>query len=102
MQLTGLVDSPSTSSFDEKLSTLMTKWKLHDLEDDKGPLNLFCSWFRANKEAVVRNTMPCPVREEAGMGLPPEPFFTNSSECINVLKVEVDYKRTELTVFDKL
>ena len=43
MQLTGLVDSPSTSSFDEKLSTLMTKWKLHDLEDDKGPVNLFCS-----------------------------------------------------------
>ena len=70
MQLTGLVDSPSTSSFNEKLSTLMTKWKLHDLEDNKGPVNLFCSWFRANKEAVVRDNMLCPVREEAGMGSP--------------------------------
>ena len=47
--------------------------------------------------------MLCPVRKEAGMGSPPEPFYTNSSECINVLKVKVDYKRTELTVFiDKL
>ena len=96
MQLTGLVDSPSTSSFDEKLSTLMTKWTLHDLEYDKGPVNLFCSWFRANKEAVVQDTMLCPVREEAGMGSPPEPSYTNSSECINnVLKVKVDYKRTD-------
>ena len=76
---------------------------MHDLEDDKGPVNLFCSWFRANKEAVVRDTMLCPVCEEAGMASPPEPFYTNSNECINVLKVKVDYKRTELMVFvDKL
>ena len=48
--------------------------------------------------------MLLPVREEAGLGSPPEPFYTNSSECINnVLKVKVDYKRTELTLFvDKL
>ena len=45
-----------------------------------------------------------PVREEAGLGSPPEPFYTNSSECMNnVLKVKVDYKRTELSAFiDKL
>ena len=65
---------------------------------------MFCSWFRKNKEVVVRDTMLLPVREEAGMGSPSEPFYTNSSECINnVLKVKVDYKRTQLTLFvDKL
>ena len=41
-----------------------------------------------------------PVREEAGLGSPPEHFYTNSSECINnVLKVKVNYKRSELSQF---
>ena len=44
--------------------------------------------------------MLSPVREEAGLGSPPEPFYTNSSKCINnVLKVKVDYERTELSLF---
>ena len=99
-QLTDLVDSPSRCTFEEKLSVLLSKWKLHDLDDDKGPVNAFCPWFRTNKEIVIRDTMLLPVREEAGMGSPPEPFYTNSSECINnVLKVKVDYKRTELKLF---
>ena len=61
-------------------------------------------WFCTNKEEVIRNTMLLPVREEAGLGSPPEPFYTNSSECINnVLKVKVDHKCTELSAFiDKL
>ena len=32
---------------------------------------------------VIRDTMLLPVREEAGLGSPPDPFYTNSSECIN-------------------
>ena len=41
--------------------------------------------------------MLLPVREEAGLGSPPEPFYTNNSECINnVLKVKVDHKGSEL------
>lgn len=44
--------------------------------------------------------MLLPVREMAGLGSPPEPFYTNSSECINnVLKVKMDYKRNELAKF---
>ena len=79
------------------------KWRLHDLDDDGGSLNQFCDWFR-NKEKVICNTMLLPVRERAGLGSPPEPFFTNSNECIiNVLKVKMDYKRSELVKFiDKL
>ena len=77
------------------------KWKLHDLESNQRQIGDFCSWFQVD---VIRDTMLLPVQEEAGLGSPPDPFYTNSSECINsVLKVKVDYKRTELTVFvDKL
>ena len=52
-QLTGLVDSVSRYSFEEKLGTLISKWKLKDMDGDDGPVSLFCSWFHANKEEVV-------------------------------------------------
>jgi len=43
--------------------------------------------------------MPLSVREEAGLGSPPEPFFTNASKCINIIKVRVEYKCSELPQF---
>lgn len=55
--LTGLVDLSSRYSFEEKLSTLLIKWKQHDMDNDEGPVSLFCSWFRTNKEEVIRDTM---------------------------------------------
>ena len=102
--IVGLVDSSSVHIFEEKLEMLVDKWKVHDLDSNQRKIGDFCSWFRAHKEDVIRDTMLLPIREEAGLGSPPEAFYTNSSECINnVLKVKVDYKRTELTVFvDKL
>ena len=93
--LTGLVDSKSISQFNDKLDTLEKKWLLNDT----GPVNKFCSWLRQYEVPVLCDTMLLPVREKAGLGSPPDPFFTNSSECINfVLKVKLDYKRNEMTV----
>ena len=45
-----------------------------------------------------------PIREDCGLGSPPDPFYTNASESMNnVIKVKVDYKRNELPQFmDKL
>ena len=41
-----------------------------------------------------------PVREECGLGCPPEPFTTNASESIKaMLKRKLEYKRSELPVF---
>ena len=41
-----------------------------------------------------------PVREEAGLGIPPPTFTTNASESINaMLKKKVDYKKNELPAF---
>lgn len=53
-----------------------------------------------NKVDVIRHSMLCSVREEAGLGSPPDPFFTNASECVNsMLKNKVQYKRSELPRF---
>ena len=99
--LTGLVDSQSAIAYEEKLASLMNKWSLYDdEEEDPGPLTKFCSWFDVYKKEVIRDTMLLPVREKAGLGSPPEPFYNNASECINnVIKVKVDYKKNELPVF---
>lgn len=41
-----------------------------------------------------------PVREECGLGCPPDIFTTNASESVNaMLKHKVDYKRNELPMF---
>ena len=57
----------------------------------------FCSWFNIYKKETIRDTMLLPIREQVGLGSPPEPFYNNVSECIN--KVKVDYKKNELPVF---
>ena len=41
--------------------------------------------------------MLCSIRQECGLGCPPEPFTTNSNESINaVLKRKVNYTKSEL------
>ena len=54
----------------------MDKWKLHDLDGNQSQIGDFCSWFHAHKEDVIRDTMLLPIREEASLGSPPEPFYT--------------------------
>ena len=48
---------------------------------------------------MIRDIVLLLVREKAGLGSPPELFYNNASECINVIKVKVDYKKNELQVF---
>ena len=50
------------------------------------------------KEGLLR------YRKRAGLGDPPSQFTTNASESVNaLLKIKLDYKKHELTVFlDKL
>ena len=63
----GLVDSPNVHIFEEKLEMLVDKWKLHDLDSNQCQISDFCSWFRAHKVDVIRDTMLLPIREEAGL-----------------------------------
>ena len=46
------------------------------------------------------HSMLRPIREDAGLGCPPEAFYTNASESVNnVIKRKVDYKRSDLPQF---
>ena len=71
----GLVDSSSVHIFEEKLE-IVDEWKLHDVDGNQSQIGDFCSWFRAHKEDVICDTMLFPIREEADLGSPPEPFYT--------------------------
>lgn len=97
MQLTGLVDSKTEDDFETSITALFQKWKLHDLDEVAGPVTKFCSWFHSHKAKLFKDHMILPIREKAGLGSPPDAFYTNASESINnVIKVKVNYQKNEL------
>ena len=67
-----------------------------------GPLHTFTCWFKRYKCDMMVSSLLRPVREQAGLGCPPEQFTTNASEGVNaLLKNKVDCKRNELPDFLK-
>ena len=96
----GLTDSSAEKMYDRVFNALVKKWEKLDVAENV--LQKFVSWFKVNKESVIKKCMLKPVREKAGLGKPPTAFTTNASESINALiKKKVDYKRNELPVFLK-
>ena len=65
---------------------------------------VFINGFVSTKQLSSRRRCLGPVREDAGLGCPPQPFTTNASETTNfILKNKVDYKPSQLLDFvDKL
>ena len=97
MHLAGLVDAKSEEDFEMSLATLAQKWRLHDLEETSGPVSRFCDWFYTHKAKLFNKNMITTVRVKAGLGSPPQAFYTNASECVNnVIKVKVNYQKSEL------
>lgn len=87
--LTGLVDQPSVEAFEENLDHLAKKWKLHDVDNESGPVSKFSNWFYTHKDRIIKEHMLRPVCKRAGLGCPPEAFFTIASGYINnVIKVK--------------
>jgi len=94
----GLVDVSDEVKFEEKLELLQTEWMKQ--EHVKEEAQAFCKWFLKNKASVVKHTMLRTVREEAGLGSPPDAFYNNASESISsVMKTKVQFKRNELPQF---
>ena len=89
----GLVDCKNHEEFQQKLLMLKEQWG--QLEDQDG--QDFYEWFCEHKASVIEETMLKQIREDAGLGCPPDPFTTNASETANfVLKNKVDYKHNQL------
>ena len=94
----GLVDCEDVSMFDEKFELVQAKWKQHSTHHAN--IEEFCLWLSRNKAETIRSSMLRPVREDAGLGSPPQAFYTNASESINnVIKRKVNYKRNDLPHF---
>ena len=91
----GLVDSSTEDEFSHKLEVLEKRW--NEVEKMYGAQPGFYEWFTRNKMTTIMQTMMKPVREEAGLGSPPEPFTTNASETVNsIIKSHVSYKPSQL------
>ena len=94
----GLVDSESECDLDAKLKVLKKKW-----DERETPFNSpqeFHSWFMEHGRDVVATTMIRPVRETAGLGSPPQPYYTNDIESKNnILKQHLGRKASGLPEF---
>jgi hypothetical protein len=94
-----LVDASDVDDFQAKVESLLSKWRNHDMSSS-ADMEGFIQWFVANKVDVIKNSMLRPIREDCGLGNPPNIFTTNPSESMNaLLKRKVDFKRSELPLF---
>lgn len=95
----GLVDASGDDDFQRKLDDVILSWQNCSIPSSAN-MGSFVQWFITNKSHVIRDSMLKPIREECGLGCPPEPFTTNASESINaMLKRKLDYKQSELPAF---
>ena len=98
----GLVDAESESELDAMLNSLEKVW--NDRESPFHSPPEFHSWFRMYSRDVIATSMLYPIREKAGLGSPPEPYYTNDIESKNnILKQHVNRKSSSLPEFvDKM
>ena len=81
-----------------QLSTLESIWNSLEVPFNDPPQ--FYNWFITNCKQTVEDTMLRPIRIAAGLGNPPEPYYTNDVESQNnVIKHQVSYKTQELPQF---
>lgn len=95
----GLVDAESESVFYQKLEVFKSKMATKEKENP-GSCSGFYDWLVQYKVDAIVSGMLRPVREDAGLGIPPSRFTTNASESVNaILKRKVEYKKNELPTF---
>ncbi|XP_065893381.1 uncharacterized protein [Dysidea avara] len=97
----GIVDASDSQNFQERLEGLQDVWDSREQECNPGKVPAFFDWFVANKSDEVVDNMFRPIREAAGLGSPPSPYYTNDSECINsVMHSKTHYKASEWDKFN--
>ena len=95
----GLIVCCTNTEFDAKFESLKLRWEQHEANSRECNCG-FYDWFLTNKAELMKSLAIRPIREQAGLGTPPELFSTNASESINnVIKSKVDYKKNKLHKF---
>ena len=94
----GLVDAFNEEQLDGMLSNFITRWNTFEAPYNSPPL--FYTWFMKHCRDVIVRFMLRSVREKAGLGSPPAPYYTNEVESMNkLLKEEVSYTSSQLPDF---
>ena len=101
----GLVDCRDTEAFEDLLTSMEMIWKEREklaFSDRKSHQPQFFSWFKKYKAIEFqKHTLP-PLREESGLGSPPNAFYTNDNKSVNtVFKECVNYKKEQWGVFNQ-
>ena len=95
----GLVDADA-NSLDTEFEALKSVWDERECALSNCSQPQFHSWFRAHSLEVVRKCMLKNKRESAGLGSPPDPYYTNDVESKNrVLKHQNSYRPHQLPEF---
>ncbi len=85
----GLVDADSADKLDKMLTGFKARW--NELEKPYNSPQIFDGWFVKHCRDNVAKYMLPSVRENAGLGSPPSPYYTNEVESKNeVLKEKVE------------
>jgi len=97
----GIVDAKDSQDFQQRLEGLQDVWDSREQECNPTKVPSFFDWFVANKSQEIIENMLRPIREAAGLGCPPSPYYTNDSECINsVMHAKTHYKASEWDKFN--
>ena len=98
----GLVDAKTVEEMDDMLKRFESRW--NELEKPYNSPPFFHTWFLKHCHKTVSECMLPTIREKAGLGSPPSPYYTNEVESKNrILKEAVQYKSSQLPEFvDKM
>lgn len=91
----GLVVAEDDDCYGASLCSLQKVW--NDRERKVNDLPMIYKWFVGNYKETVKRIMLKLVRVAAGLGNPPQPFYTNDVESYNnVIKQHTKYTAQEL------
>ena len=98
----GLVDSSTEEEFDHRLQDLQGTWNSHERSVNPHHVPSFFNWFVKEKAGDIKSSMLLSLREAAGLGSPPSPFYTNANEALNsMLHEKVKYKKSQWHEFNE-
>jgi len=98
----GLVDASSEEEFDHKLQDIEAIWNVRERSVNPHYEPSFFNWFVKEKADDIKSSMLMSLREAAGLGSPPSPFYTNDNEALNsMLHEKVKYKKSQWHEFNE-
>ena len=98
----GLVDMTDEEEFKQRTEALHETWDQREMSVAPHRSPTFFNWFVKEKSSDIITSMLLPLREAAGLGSPPSPFYTNASESLNnMLHAKVQYKKSQWHDFNE-